>query len=329
MTPLRSVPAALSICSALVTAVGAARRRLSGVGAGGGDVDGVLEPLPGRGPAEVVAAAGVGGGLQVDPVGAVAVGGAVDRGDVVGDALPAGVVVFRLHGAGHRRRGAAVRGFAGRRRPPAAPGRGERDVVQVPAVAVLVDSQRLLPGRQRDAGGDRGPGLVPAGVRDGDRAAEVGAGRVGDVQRVGDPVGRGDPEAERVGARGGGVDGVVEPLPGRRPAEVVGAGAGVVRGVGGGLEVDPVGAVAVGAAVGRGDVVGDALPAGVVVGRVDGAWHRRRRPAVRGVGRGGRRVVRAGHHRHGRDDRDDEAQAARAAEPRPGPPAPGQPRNVN
>ena len=71
---------------------------------GGGDVDGVLEPLPGGGPAEVVPAAGVGGGFQVDAVGAVAVGGAVDRGDVVGHALPAGVVVSRLYRARNRRR---------------------------------------------------------------------------------------------------------------------------------------------------------------------------------------------------------------------------------
>ena len=90
---------------------GRGQPQADGVGAGGGDVDGVLEPLPGRGPAQVVAAAGVGGGFQVHAVGAVAVGGAVDRGDVVGHALPAGVVVLRLHGAGDRRRGAAVRAF--------------------------------------------------------------------------------------------------------------------------------------------------------------------------------------------------------------------------
>ena len=119
--------------------------------------------------------------------------------------------------------------------------------MEVPAVGVLVDGQRLLAGRQGDAGVDRGPGLVPAGVRDGDRAGQAGAGGVGDVQRVGDPVRRGHPEGDGVGARGGDVDGVVEPLSGRRPAHVVGAAgrAGVLR-VRGVLEVDPVGAVAVG-----------------------------------------------------------------------------------
>ena len=72
-----------------------------------------LNHCAGRGPAEVVAAAGVGGGLQVDPVGAVAVAGAVGGGDVVGRALAAGVVVLRLHGAGHRRRGPAVGALGG------------------------------------------------------------------------------------------------------------------------------------------------------------------------------------------------------------------------
>ena len=99
------------MCRPSVTAARRGDAQPDGVGAGGGDVDGVPEPLPGPGPAQVVAAAGVGGGLQVDPVGAVAVGGAVDGGDVVGGALPAGVVVLRLHGAGHRRRGPAVGGL--------------------------------------------------------------------------------------------------------------------------------------------------------------------------------------------------------------------------
>ena len=77
----------------------------------------------------------------------------------------------------------------------------EGHVVEVPAVGVLVDGERLRAGRQGDAGGDRGPGLVAAGVRDGDRAGQVGAGGVGDVQRVGDPVRRGHPEADRVESR--------------------------------------------------------------------------------------------------------------------------------
>ena len=303
---------------------------------GGGHGDGVVEPLPGVRPAHVVSAAGragvlrVGGGLEVDPVRAVAVGGPVGRGDVVGDALPAGVVVRRLDRARHRGRGPAERRVAARGSAAAAArAEGERHVVEVPPVGVLVDGQRLLPGRQRDARVDRRPGLVAAGVGDRDRAAQVGAGRVVDVQRVGDPVRRGDPERDRVGAGGGDVDGVVEPLPGRRPADVVGAGAGVVLGVGGGLEVDPVGAVAVGGAVGGGDVVGDALAAGVVVGRVHGAGHRRRGAAVRGAGRGRGSGVHASRHRHGRQHRGRQADAAQAAGARPGPPAPGQPREMN
>ena len=166
---------------------GRGQPQADGVGAGGGDVDGVLEPLPGRGPAEVVAAAGVGGGLQVHPVGAVAVGGAVHAGDVVGHGLPAGVVVLRLDRAGHRRRGPAVRSFAGRRRSPAARAvQAEGEEVDVPAAVVLVHGQGLGAGRQGDGRGDGGPGLVAAGGRDVHVAAEVGAGAVVDVQAVGD-----------------------------------------------------------------------------------------------------------------------------------------------
>ena len=148
---------------------GRGQPQADGVGAGGGDVDGVLEPLPGRGPAQVVAAAGVGGGLQVDPVGAVAVGGAVDRGDVVGDALPAGVVVLRLHGAGHRRRGAAVRGFAAGAVPPPELFRpkARKWMFQPPLSWSTV--RVWVPGGQGDGGGDGGPGLPAAGGRDGRR----------------------------------------------------------------------------------------------------------------------------------------------------------------
>src|SRR6202042_2049545 len=91
--------------------------------------------------------------------------------------------------------------------------------------------------------------------------AEVRAGAIGDVQSVGPRGGRGQPQADGVAAGGGDVDGVLEPLPGRGPAQVVGGAAGV----GGGLQVDPVGPVAVVGAVDAGDVVGDALAAGVVV----------------------------------------------------------------
>src|SRR6266700_5697336 len=85
------------------------------VGAGGCDVYGVAEPLPARGPAEIVptaAGSAVRAGLQVDAVRAVTVGAAVDRRDVVGHALPAGVVVRRLYCAGYRCRATPVGAFA-------------------------------------------------------------------------------------------------------------------------------------------------------------------------------------------------------------------------
>ena len=188
--------------------------------------------------------------------------------------------------------------------------------MEVPAVGVLVDGQRLLPSRQGDAGVDRGPGLVPAGVRDGDRAGEVGAGRVGDVQSVGYPVRRGHPEGDGVGAGRRDVDGVVEPLSGRRPAHVVGAAgrAGVLR-VRRVLKIDPVGTVAVRGAVDRGDVVRHPLPAGVVVRRLHGARHRRRGPPVGGAGGSVGGVLRAVHQRHGGQGRDCQDRKAPSAPP--------------
>ncbi len=310
------------------------------VAAGRGYLDGVLEPLSRVGPAHVVGTARdagvlrVGGGLEVDAVGAVAVGGAVDGRDVVGSALAAGVVVRRLHGAGHRRgrpaEGLVTAGPAtAATAAAAARARGEGHEVEVPAVGVLVDGERLLAGRQGDAGGDGGPGLVAAGVRYGDRAGEAGAGGVGDVQRVGDPVRRRHAEGDGVGAGRRDVNGVLEPLAWCGPAHVVAAaGHAGVLGVGGGLEVDAVGAVAVGAAVGRGDVVGGPLAAGVVVRRLERAGHGRGRPAERGFrGRGGR--VRHGRQRgqHGKDG-DGQGQRPSSAATRPGRPGPGQVRNV-
>ena len=99
------------MCRASVTALGGQAQ--ADRGSGGGDVDGVFEPLSPGGPAQVVAASGVGGGLEVHAVGPVAVAGAVDRGDVVGHALAAGIVILRLHRARYRCRGAAVRAFGG------------------------------------------------------------------------------------------------------------------------------------------------------------------------------------------------------------------------
>src|SRR5262249_45784882 len=88
--------------------------KLNVVAAGAGDVDGVLEPLASLGPADVVAAARVGRGLDVHAVGAVlaAVVGCI--GVVVGDALAAVVVILGLDHARDRPRRAAVR-LVGRR----------------------------------------------------------------------------------------------------------------------------------------------------------------------------------------------------------------------
>jgi len=71
------------------------------IGAAGGDVDGVLGVLAHAVPADVVAAAGVGAGLDIDAVrGAVLTALVRGFGVMVGQTLAAVVVVFRLDGAG-------------------------------------------------------------------------------------------------------------------------------------------------------------------------------------------------------------------------------------
>src|SRR6202034_2083806 len=135
-------------------------------------------------------------------------------------------------------------------------GAREGELVDVPAAVVLVDGQGLLARGQGDGRRDGGPGLPAAGRRDVDVPRQVGAGGAGDVQAVGDAAGRGQPQADRVGPGRGDVDGVLEPLPGLSPADVVSA-----AGVGAGFQVHAVGAVAVGGAVSRGDAVGYPLPA--------------------------------------------------------------------
>ncbi len=285
-------------------------------------LDGVVEPLSGGGPAHVVGAAGrarvlgVRGVLQVDPVRAVAVGGAVGGSDAVGDALPAGVVVRHLDRAGHGGGRPAERLVTAAASAAAAGVSGKvrkwkfQPFESWSTVSVWVPAGRVT------LAVDGGPGLVAAGVRHGDRAGQVGARGVRDVQRVGDPVRRGQPEGDAVGARRGDVDGVVEPLPGRGPAHVVGAaGHARVLGVGGVLQVDPVRAVAVRGAVGGGDAVGDALAAGVVVRGLHGARHRRRGAPVGGFCSTVGRVLRPVHQRQGGQDRDGQGRAAPAALP--------------
>ena len=67
----------------------------------GGDVEGVFEPLAGLDEADVVAAAGVGGGFDVDAFG-FAIGTAQIGfvGVVIGDAFAAEVVILGLDGDG-------------------------------------------------------------------------------------------------------------------------------------------------------------------------------------------------------------------------------------
>src|SRR5205823_9340882 len=72
--------------------------RVEFVGARGGDVDRVFEPFAGVGKADEVAAAGVGGGLEVDGGGAIGRAAFVGGSRVVkGDAFAAVVEIFGLN----------------------------------------------------------------------------------------------------------------------------------------------------------------------------------------------------------------------------------------
>src|SRR4029453_16673374 len=75
--------------------------RIELVGAGGRDVDGVLEPLASHGPSHVVPAARVGRRLNVDVVVAVDAARVSGRGVIVRVAFAPGVVVLELHLAGN------------------------------------------------------------------------------------------------------------------------------------------------------------------------------------------------------------------------------------
>ena len=74
------------------------------IGAGDLHIDGVFEPFARRGPADVIAAARVRGGLDVDVI--VAIGAAIVSciGIVISDVLPTRVVVLGLNRAWQRPR---------------------------------------------------------------------------------------------------------------------------------------------------------------------------------------------------------------------------------
>src|SRR5215469_18440872 len=61
----------------------------------------VAEPLSGCGPTEIEAATRIGCRLQINAVRAIAIGRSICGGHVVAHTLTAGVVVLRLHSAGH------------------------------------------------------------------------------------------------------------------------------------------------------------------------------------------------------------------------------------
>src|SRR5439155_123922 len=73
---------------------------IQGVGTAGLDIDRVVQPFAGLGPAHVVAGVGVGSGFDVHAIRAVLAAAIYGVRIVVGHAFPAFVVVLRLDGAG-------------------------------------------------------------------------------------------------------------------------------------------------------------------------------------------------------------------------------------
>jgi len=238
-----------------------------------GHVHCVAEPLSRGRPAEIVAGCGGCCRLQIDAVGAVAVGRSIDRGHVIGDSLAAGVVVLGHHRARNRRGRSAERSFA-------AAIQRERHRVDVPAGCVLVHCQRLRARGQCNSSCYRHPGLEAAGRWNCNRTAEVGSRRVGNMERIGNSGRSGNQNADRVRPCRGHVHCVAEPLSRGRPAEIVAGCGGCCR-----LQIDAVGAVAVGRSIDRGHVIGDSLAAGVVVLGHHRARNRRGRSAERSLGR--------------------------------------------
>ena len=175
--------------------------------------------------------------------------------------------------------------------------RGELDEVRVEPTGDVPDGHHLAAGGQGDGRGEvaevapaaaGGHGQVARRGRRGERAGPAGAerhagGRAGGLRR-------GGPEVHHVGARLGDVDRVVQPVPGVEVADVVRPAGGRGRP----LDADAlVGAIGPGGVPGVADVVGDALAAVIEVLRLD---HRR---AVRGDGPG--QAV-DGERRGGRED---------------------------
>src|ERR1035441_3565222 len=113
------------------------------VGSGRGHVDRIAEPLSGSRPSEVVAPARVGGHFQVDAIGAVTVRRSIDRSNVIGNPLAAGVIILCLHRAGNGCGSAAVWTLAaGCLRGGLSLRRGCRCAVRVKRLYLVVVSRR-------------------------------------------------------------------------------------------------------------------------------------------------------------------------------------------
>src|ERR1035437_176215 len=150
------------------------------VGSGRGHVNGIAEPLSGSRPSEVVAPSRVGGHFQVDAIGAVAVTRSIDRSNVIGNPLAAGVVIFRLHRAGDGCGSTAVWTLAAScLRGGLSLRRGCRCAVRVNRFNLVV-----VGGRSREAG----VGITDARHAAGDQVACAGSESAGGaaVDAVGD-----------------------------------------------------------------------------------------------------------------------------------------------
>src|SRR5260370_1223454 len=144
-------------------------------------------------------------------------------------------------------------------------------VVDVPAAGIFIESQDLLACRQSDCSRYRGPFLPTSCRRNVDRPAEIGSRRTRQMKCACYSSWRCHPEADGVHSRGSHVDGITEPLPRARPAQIQAAAC-----VGRCFQINTIGAIAVPCTVDGVHIVGNSLTTYIVILCLDCARNRGR-----------------------------------------------------
>src|SRR5260370_1142986 len=141
--------------------------------------------------------------------------------------------------------------------------------MDIPAASVFIESQHLLACWRRDVRCHCRPGLPASCGRNVDSPAEIGSRRTRQMKCAGYRSWRCHPEADGVHSRGSHVDGITEPLPGTRPAQIEAASC-----VGRCFQINTIGAIAVPCTVDGVHIVGNSLTTYIVILCLHGAWDR-------------------------------------------------------